>query len=223
MILPFFFGVAGGAVGGRAQSIEVVTVASALVGVAASLFGIVTAIPSEVLPHKHRSYGQALVFVMSQGASLPSNLGIGRAIQNDPVNGWRWIFYSLIVLYGIQPLLWFFAYRPPKRVNELTKARPSLDIVGYVLLAAAVVPFLTALSWGGAVYPWKSARVVATLVVGIAMWITFGIWEWKGRSDGILHHDLFKDRNFTWSVVGLTVEGWTYLTFSGTSPSIAVR
>lgn len=215
MIAPFAFGVIGAAVGCRAQSIEMVIVASALIGVAASLYGIVTAIPSEVLPHKHRSYGQALVFIMSQGACLPSNLGIGRAIQNDPVNGWRWIFYSLIILYGIQPVLWFFLYRPPQRNTELSQRKPKLDYIGYLLLAVAVVPFLMALSWGGVVYKWKSVQVLATLMIGIAGWIAFGVWEWKGRTDGILHHGLFQDSNFAWSMVGLTVEGWTYLTFSG--------
>jgi hypothetical protein len=33
------------------------------------------------------------------------------------------------------------------------------------------------LNWGGSVYPWKSAHVLCTLLVGIATLVGFGVWE----------------------------------------------
>lgn len=33
------------------------------------------------------------------------------------------------------------------------------------------------LNWGGSVYPWKSAQVLCTLVIGLATLVGFGFWE----------------------------------------------
>jgi len=59
------------------------------------------------------------------------------------------IFYALIGGYTVLLALWALFYHPPKRSTALTQDRPSIDFIGYALLAAALVPFLIALTWGG--------------------------------------------------------------------------
>jgi len=51
------------------------------------------------------------------------------------------------------------------------------DFVGTVLFIGGFLVFLLGLSWGGSVYPWKSAHVVATMVVGGFILIIFALWE----------------------------------------------
>lgn len=171
-------------------------VGSAFIGVGAATLGVATAIPSEILPHKYRPAGQAFVFTASAPAGFPAFLGPASAIAGNALSGWRWLYYSGIIAWGVVALLFFVFYSPPKHKTELTEHRPKLDWVGYVILAAATVLFLMGLTWGGVAYAWKSGPVIGTIVGGVVLYAALGIWEWKGRSDGILHHALFKDRNF---------------------------
>lgn len=174
----------------------VVIAGTALIGIAGAPLGLVAAIPSEVLPHRYRSFGQAFIFTIATLAQVAGLLGIGTTCQNDATNGWRWIFYTGLIGYSLQIVMWFISYSPPKRNTKLSHERPTPDYVGYVLLAAATVLFIAALAWGGGAHPWNSGIVIGTLVAGIVLYILFGLWEWKGRSDGLMHHRLFKDRNF---------------------------
>lgn len=54
-----------------------------------SLIGTITAIPSEIMPHKYRSAAAAFVFSLSALAPFPGLLGISYSIRENPVNGWR--------------------------------------------------------------------------------------------------------------------------------------
>lgn len=163
--------------------------------------------------------GQAVVFSMSSVGALPALLGISKAIQNDPVNGWRTMFYALIGSYSLMTILWAIAYRPPPRRTELTEESPKLDYIGYALLAFAVVLFLLGLIWGGNTYPWKSGKVLGPLIGGIILFILLGLWEWKGKKDGIFHHGLFKDRNFPLVLIAIAIEGFVYVSWSALYPA----
>ena len=68
----------------------------------------------------------------------------------------------------------------------------SIDLIGCGLLTLGLTLFLTGTSLGGVIYPWRNARVLATLITGILGLAAFGIYEWKGTETGILHHDLFR-------------------------------
>ena len=195
-----------------------VIVGTAFIGLAGSRLGISTAVPSEVMPHRYRSIAQSVVFTMSALGAFPALLAISKSIGNDAVDGWRTSFYIIIAGYAIDGLLWLVVYKPPPRRTEITENRPSLDYVGYALLGVASALFLIGLTWGGVTYPWSSSHVLGTLIPGIALYIAFGIWEWKGRSDGICHHALFKSRNFPLAVVAVAIEGFVYLSFTALFP-----
>jgi hypothetical protein len=46
-----------------------------------------------------------------------------------------------------------------------------------VLFIGSLFTFLMGLSWGGSVYPWKSGRVIGTIVGGAVAFIVFIVWE----------------------------------------------
>ncbi|HVY19368.1 MAG TPA: MDR family MFS transporter [Bauldia sp.] len=48
-----------------------------------------------------------------------------------------------------------------------------LDIVGAVLMVAATVALLLALSWGGGVYAWGSPQILGLLALSLVAWILF--------------------------------------------------
>lgn len=55
------------------------------------------------------------------------------------------------------------------------------DYIGAFLFVTGFIVFLLGLSWGGSVYAWKSAHVIATMVVGGITLIIFALWETFGK------------------------------------------
>jgi len=122
-----------------------------------------------------------------------------------------------MALWGITALGIFVGYRPPKRhtlLDHLSFVQKigRLDLPGFALLTAGLTLFLTGLNLGGGIFAWKAIQTLSTLIVGIALLIAFGIYEWLFTKTGIMHHDLFvggKDAGRTFSIcVGLIfIEG----------------
>jgi EmrB/QacA subfamily drug resistance transporter len=54
-----------------------------------------------------------------------------------------------------------------------------LDVLGAVLMTAATMTLLLALSWGGSHYPWGSAPILGLVGLSIGLWIAFA---WRLRS-----------------------------------------
>ena len=48
-----------------------------------------------------------------------------------------------------------------------------IDVIGAILMVAATVALLLALSWGGDAYPWRSTQVVGLIVVSVVAWALF--------------------------------------------------
>ena len=51
--------------------------------------------------------------------------------------------------------------------------------VGLFLWTAGLTIFLMGISWGGTIYPWKSAAVISSIVIGAVVLIVLMVWEWK--------------------------------------------
>ena len=56
----------------------------------------------------------------------------------------------------------------------------AVDFIGIALTLAGTTIFLLGLTWGGVDYPWDSAHVIATLIVGFVLSVAFVLWQWKG-------------------------------------------
>lgn len=157
---------------------------------------------------------------MNIAASLGAISGpliIGALTRSDRVNGWRDFYWVQFALWGLTALGLLFGYRPPKRHTRydhlsLWQKIYQLDLVGFSLLTAGLALFLTGLNLGGEQYLWGNGRVLGTLIVGIALLVGFGLYEWKGTATGILHHELFHNeagfgRSFALCVMLMLVEG----------------
>lgn len=72
-------------------------------------------------------------------------------------------------------------YWPPPRVNSqgLTKMQiiSRIDYLGGFLSVTGFALFLLGISWGGYQYPWRSAAVISTMTIGLAMIVGFFVWE----------------------------------------------
>ena len=96
-------------------------------------------------------------------------------------SSWRWVGCALALWNVITLAILAYFYRPPPRVNSIGLSRGQMirriDFVGGLLSIAGLLFFLIGLGWGGQQYGWHSAHVLAFLIVGAVLIITFGLWE----------------------------------------------
>lgn len=118
------------------------------------------------------------------------------------VLSWRWIFFiNLPVGAAALALILYGLKKPHKRVAH------RIDYWGATLLTAGTACLLLLLTWGGAVYPWGSPRIVG-LGLGAAALLAGFIWFERGADEPLLPLELFRTKVFSISV---TVIGLTFM------------
>ena len=115
------------------------------------------------------------------------------SIGGHTIEGWRWVFYLNLPL-GLVALFMVSAKMP--KLSHASKG--SIDYLGAVLIVAACVPLLLALTFGGQRYAWNSTMVIGLLAMFVVCAALFVIVE-KRVSDPIIHMELFGNKVFTWA------------------------
>lgn len=178
----FFIGSTGAAVvgsiiGATANYIDTLIAASVFLGFASSGQLSINYSIGELVPMRHRFVVNGVIFL----ATLPTSAlspWIARLFIERTSVSWRGIYYLGIAMHGASFLLWIVFYHPPKFDNlhrnrtKLQELR-DLDFGGMFLFIAGAVLFLLGISWGGTLYPWKSAYVLCTLIIGFFLLVGF--------------------------------------------------
>ena len=123
-----------------------------------------------------------------------------------------------------------FAFYHPKRHPDyprlsLKQILWEIDPIGSVLFVSATTLLLLGFNWAGGSYTWSNPHVVAPMVVGFVLLLCFALYEWKGRSDGIVAHVFFKGSpNFALATFAFAVEGWIfYSAVNSITPQIVLH
>lgn len=197
LVYSCMISVIGCAIAPGAKSIARLILAQVLIGVGFSAQPLAYCIPSEILPRKWMPMVQALNNVAAGVGNVVAPVVAGSLIKANAEKGWRNFYWVQLVWWAISAIGVFIGYRPPKRhtrLDHLTLLQKLgyLDIPGGILLTLGLTLFIVGVNSGGNIYAWTSAHVLATMIIGVATLATFGIWEWKGTKNGILHHELFQ-------------------------------
>ncbi|MCE7797140.1 MFS transporter [Sphingobium sufflavum] len=107
------------------------------------------------------------------------------------IAGWRWVFYVNLPLSLLS--LFIILFRMP-RIGHRAEGR--LDIPGALLIVAAVVPMLLALTWGGQKYAWDSAVILGLGAGSAAALIAYVVAE-RYAADPIVPVSLFRNPVFS--------------------------
>jgi len=116
---------------------------------------------------------------------IPPN-GFGAIIATSFVYqtsvGWRGVFYVLIALNAAATACYYFFYFPPDfsmkhGAGTRRKFMKEFDYMGTFLATLGLLLFLMGLSWGGTQYPWKSAHVIACIIIGFLLLVGFFLYE----------------------------------------------
>lgn len=93
---------------------------------------------------------------------------------------WRWAFYINLIIGAVLAPIWVFLLpstaHPCKHLSLGQRLR-SFDSVGCILSMGAIITTIMPINFGGGLYEWKSAAVIALFTVGGVLWILFGIQQ----------------------------------------------
>jgi EmrB/QacA subfamily drug resistance transporter len=108
---------------------------------------------------------------------------------------WRWVFFVNIPV-GIVAFLVAFVVMPRMARGQ---KKVSIDYLGAVSLAGALIPFLLALVWGGSEYAWGSPTTLSLFAVSAVFFALF-IFAERRAHDPVLPLNLFKNQIFSVSL-----------------------
>lgn len=190
-------GLIGAIVCSRATSIPNLIGGNVLLGLAASVQTSIPFVMGELIPMKHRFIATGLLYFFAIPCAV-FGPAISYGFVAHTAAGWRWVYYFLIITNACATTCWIIFYHPPTYVMIARKSRwqmiKDFDYIGFVLLVGGLLVFLMGLSWGGSVYPWKSAHVVVCIVVGVVSLIVFVAYEHlRTLPDPIMPLHLFKN------------------------------
>ncbi|KAH9209511.1 fungal trichothecene efflux pump [Leptodontidium sp. 2 PMI_412] len=143
---------------------------------------------AELVPVKHR--GLYLGGIVSFLIPFTPYVLYSQLLSTRTAQGWRWI-YNFVAFVGM-----VFTYFPERHIviekESKMETLKKIDWLGAVLSITGIALFLVALQAGGYTHPWKSAYVLAQLIIGILLIIAFIIWEWKGAKLPMVPRELFQ-------------------------------
>ncbi|KAK4551910.1 hypothetical protein LTR86_010811 [Recurvomyces mirabilis] len=194
--------VIGFAVCARANTIDTLIAGSAIAGVGGAASLLFPVIIHELIPNKHRPFGQAMIL-----ASVIPSVGFGpviaRAMVVHTAAGWRSIYWLQVGICAASALLYLACYFPPTfyAINsELSKWQEvkMLDYGGLFLYVAGLIVLLLGFTWAQGSYAWKSSHVITSLILGALLLVAFGLYElFVPLKQPLLPTKLFKIPNFT--------------------------
>lgn len=182
-------------------------------GVSFAAIPLLHAVASEVLPRKYRSWAQASVNAsIGLGSIFALCLG-GRLTVNNPA-GFRTYYYIGAGVYAFAAIVTTFFYNPvPRQLQvELTTRQKlrTLDWIAYALFTAGLILLCVGLSYAQNPYPWTNAHVLGPFLTGAVVIIILILYARFIRKDGLLHHALFRDRNFPIALAAVFIEGMAF-------------
>ncbi|KAB8201197.1 hypothetical protein BDV34DRAFT_229554 [Aspergillus parasiticus] len=166
----------------RAQSSRTIIAGFAILGLNFGCQSVILAVLSEILSRGYRPIGQASASVASSLGGFIGLLMGGGLLKDGNLLNYRIFWYIEAGLYAIAAL-------------------------GCLI---GVVVFSMALSWSNNPYTWRSLNVLGPFIVGVVAMILFIVYEWRFKKDGMLHYDLWHNRNFAVSLLVIFVEGLSF-------------
>ncbi|KAI5117064.1 hypothetical protein M0805_006786 [Coniferiporia weirii] len=175
MLASLLFFSVGSAMCGAANSDKLLVAGRTVQGAGgAGLFSMSYIILSDIVPLKERgSFNGILQLAWCIAA------GIGPALGGALAQGgnWRWLFYLNLPIAGLAAILvvLFMHLKTPE--GSFSEKLKRIDIFGNLLVMSSTVAVAIALTWGGSVFPWSSARVLVPLVLGAVGLGAFLLYE----------------------------------------------
>ncbi|PGH21416.1 hypothetical protein AJ80_03207 [Polytolypa hystricis UAMH7299] len=206
----------GSIVSATGQSINQMIAGGALFGAGSGFLEMAFGAVQEVVPTKYRMITIGLFDVSSVIAQIMPL--ISWVLIRD-TGDWRNAYYLMIAFQALNLIFLFFCYHPPAFATKhsddgksFVKLIKEFDWLGLVVFTIGCSLFLIGVSWGGTMYPWKSAGALAPIIIGLVMLICLGFYEAYGNvTEPLLPPRLFKEiRLFLMPMITMAIAGVQY-------------
>ncbi|XWW93970.1 hypothetical protein V2A60_001909 [Cordyceps javanica] len=188
----------GSAICGAAPSSVAFIIGRAVAGVGASgLFSGLMVIMFHTIPLRQRPLWQGAAGGLFAIASVVGPL-VGGAFTDHVT--WRWCFYLNLPIGAVSLLVTVLLVNLSDQKLEspaktLIGKIQQLDPIGNLAFFPGIVCLILALQWGGTLYSWANARIIALIIVCIALVAIFlGIQIWK-KEQATLPPRIIKQRS----------------------------
>ncbi|KAF4924794.1 Efflux pump dotC [Colletotrichum viniferum] len=174
------------------------------------LMTVAQMIVSDVVPLRERGKYQGILGAV---VAIANGIGpvIGGALASQSRDSWRWIFRLNMPLTLLCTVCVIF-FMPLREVEGDWKVKlKAVDFVGSGLALAGTSVLMLGLTWGGGEYPWNSAHVIATIVVGFVVCVAFVMWQWKGAKFPLVPLHIFKSKIVNGACITMAINGWNFV------------
>lgn len=148
-----------------------------------------------VIPLHKRAVYTGTLQSMFAVASIVGPLIGGALTQNVT---WRWCFYVNLPIGGFSAaVIQVFCNikrSPTGNMSSAQKIR-SLDGLGFVLFAGAIIMLLLGLQWGGTAFAWSSSVIVGLFIGAGVTFLVFAGWQVYMGDSALVPSNLFTHRN----------------------------
>ncbi|KAJ5019080.1 Efflux pump dotC [Colletotrichum sp. SAR 10_99] len=174
------------------------------------LMTVAQMIVSDVVPLRERGKYQGILGAV---VAIANGIGpvIGGALASQSRDSWRWIFRLNMPLTLLCTVCVIF-FMPLRKVEGNWKMKlKAVDFVGSGLALAGTSVLMLGLTWGGGEYPWNSAHVIATIVVGFVVCVAFVMWQWQGAKFPLVPLHIFKSKIVNGACITMAINGWNFV------------
>ncbi|KAK8110751.1 uncharacterized protein PG998_007208 [Apiospora kogelbergensis] len=215
-LLAIFLFEVGSLICAVAPTSPVLIVGRAIAGLGvAGIFSGCTVITSFVVPLEKRPLAFSL-FGAVWGAAFVAGPLLGGAFTDHVT--WRWCFYINLPIGAVSAAVVLLVLNPPPRPrSEMNKSIlmrvREFDLLGAVLMIAAMTCLLLALQWGGKQYTWSDGRIIGLLVGCGLLLVVFVAWQFRLGEKATLPPRIMRQRTVAAASVFVVMFGGSAVLF----------
>ncbi|KAK2030376.1 MFS general substrate transporter [Colletotrichum zoysiae] len=219
----------GCVIGATAKTVNILIGANVLVGLGSATQVSFPYLISELVPMNYRYFASTYIYTLLIPVAGLAPV-VATTLAANTASGWRSCYYILIAINAIALMCWAAFYHPPSwaelAAREFGEAHDKkstlrhIDYGGLFLLSSGLLLFLLGISWGGSLYPWTSAAVLCTIILGGVTLVGFVFYEWRcPATQPLVPLAMFRNTGWVAVLLTLSMAASMYYAFSIVFPS----